>query len=245
MGFVIDSMTFFVSAVLLSFMRVGYAKGAFKENIYNISREMGRAIKKSVLVEIKEGIRYLLQHKKIHFVIGVLFLLFSAIGASYPVTVVFIQKTLGTATRHLGLLIMFFGTGLFLGTLLYGRFGHLFAKTKAIFMCLAIGGFVFTLFVISVSSYPALPVVMSLAALFGLSISPIIVSSNTIVHELIPEELRGRAFSSLEAVMHLAFLIFMLLVAILAEFIETSYVLIAVGALCLYAGIFGLRKVKG
>ena len=245
MGFVINSMAFFISALILSFMRVGYKEKAFKENIYNISRKIGEAIKKSIFVEMKEGVMYLLQHRKMHFVIGVLFLLFSAIGASYPVTVVFIQKSLGTATRHLGALAAFFGAGLFLGALLYGRLGHLFSKTKAIFLSLATGGIMLVLFVVSVSAYSVFPLVACLAGLFGLSVAPIIISSNTIVHELMPEELRGRAFSSLEAVMHLAFLIFMLLASILADYVDTLYILITVSASCIYAGVFGLRKVKG
>lgn len=244
-GLIIDSITFFTSAALLSFMRVGYAKKEFKENIYDISREIGQAIKKSVFMEIKEGIRYLLQHKKMHFVIGILFLLWSAIGASYVVVIAFIQKTLGTATRHLGLLAIFFGLGLFLGSLIYGRLGHLFSKTRAMFLSLTLGGIALVQFIIFVVAYPYFYIATSLAAFFGLFIAPIMISSNTIVHELMPEELRGRAFSSLEAVMHLAFLIFMLLVSVLAEFIDTSYILISVGVLCVYAGIFGLRKVRG
>ncbi len=250
-AFVIDSTTFFVSALFISFMRIDYRRGEFKKNIYYISREIGQvsreigeAIKKSVFMEIKEGIGYLLQHRKMHFIIGTLFLLWSAIGASYIVVIVFVQQTLGTATKHLGLLAVFFGTGLFIGSLAYGRFGHLFSKTKAIFLSLALSGIVIVQFVIFVMAYPVFHVVAGLAAIFGLFVAPIMISSNTIVHELMPEELRGRAFSSLEAVMHLAFLIFMLLVSILAEFIDTSYILIVVGVLCGYAGIFGLRRIN-
>ncbi len=243
-GFIIDSMTFFISAALLFFMRVDYIKGKFRENIYNISREIGQAIKKSIFMEIKEGVRYLVQHRKMHFVVGILFLLWSAIGASYVVVIVFVQRTLGTATRHLGLLVVFFGLGLFGGSLIYGRLGHLFSKTKVIFLSLILSGIAVIQFVVFVMAYPFFHIAAALATFFGLFVAPIMISSNTIVHELMPEELRGRAFSSLEAVMHLAFLIFMLLVSALTEFIETSYVLITVGASCIYAGIFGLRRIR-
>jgi MFS family permease len=68
------------------------------------------------------------------------------------------------------------------------------------------------------------------------------ISSNTMVHELIPDELRGRIFSSLEAVMHLAYLIFMVASAILAERVDNFYILIAVGIMFVCAGITGIRK---
>lgn len=241
-GFFIDSMTFFISAFFLSFMKVDYKKGALGDNIYYIGRGIKEAIKKSVFMEIKEGVVYLLGHRKMHFVIGTLFLLWSVIGASYVVAIVFIQQALGTATRHLGLLAVFFGLGLFLGALVYGRFGHLFSKTKAIFLCLALSGVAIIQFVIFTIAHPVFYLVGALAAVLGLFIAPIMISSNTIVHELIPEELRGRAFSSLEAVMHLAFLIFMVLASVLAEIIPIWYVLITVGALCSFAGISGLKR---
>jgi len=243
-AFIINSITFFISALLLSFMKVEYIKGPIKERVYYIGKEIKEAVKKSIFMEIKEGIRYMLQHKRMHFVIGILFLLWSGIGASYVVLIVFVQQVLGTATKHLGLLVVFFGSGLFLGSLIYGRFGNLISKTKAIFLSLALSGIIIIQFVIFLGVYSSFYIAATLAAVFGLFIAPVMISSNTIVHELMPEELRGRTFSSLEAVMHLAFLIFMLLVSILAEFINTSYILIIVGALCTYAGIFGLKRVR-
>ncbi|MBN1405924.1 MAG: MFS transporter, partial [Candidatus Omnitrophica bacterium] len=241
-AFFIDAATFFMSAGLLLLMKSSRAKTALKDNIYYIGMELKQAIKKSIFSEIKDGIHYMLLHKKMHFVIGILFLLWSAIGASYVVIIIFVQNALGTATKHLGLLAMFFGAGLFCGSLLYGRFGSMVSKTKAIFLSLSLSGFFIMQFVIFVAAYPFFYVAAGLAFVFGMFVSPIMISSNTIVHELMPQDLRGRAFSSLEAVMHLAFLIFMILVSILAERIDTSYILIVVGMMCIYAGALGLKK---
>jgi hypothetical protein len=63
-------------------------------------------------------------------------------------------------------------------------------------------------------------------------------------HETMPKEARGRIFSSLEAVIHLAFLIFMFLAAYAAKYIERFWIVIAVGAcfsLCGLAGILSKR----
>jgi len=82
-----------------------------------------------------------------------------------------------------------------------------------------------------------------IALFFGAAVSPIIISSNTIVHELIPEEAHGRVFSSLEAVVHLAYLVFMLLSALLAEFISSFSILLIVGLVFIVSGVMGLRRI--
>ena len=69
--------------------------------------------------------------------------------------------------------------------------------------------------------------------------SPIVVSSNTLVHEALPEDIRGRVFSSLEAVAHLGFLVFMLLTSLLAEFIDRMWILIFVGIIFTACGVTG------
>jgi len=79
--------------------------------------------------------------------------------------------------------------------------------------------------------------------LFGGAVSPILISSNTIVHELIPEEAHGRVFSSIEAVVHLAYLVFMLLSALAAEFISSFSILIIVGLVFILSGTLGIRRV--
>lgn len=240
-GLIIDAATFFISAILLSFIRIRKEGPKVKENIYLLGRRMKEVVVTSVLGEIKDGLAYLFSHRKMHFIIAFLFLLWSGIGASYVVMIVFIQKALASATRHLGLLAMLFGAGLFCGSVIYGKFGQRISKAKAISLSLVLGGMFLVNFVLLVDIYKSFYLAAITAFLFGTSLSPIMISSNTIIHELIPDELRGRIFSSLEAVMHLAFLIFMLACSILAEFVNPSFMLLIVGMVFAYCGILGLR----
>ncbi|HDP16446.1 MAG TPA: MFS transporter [Candidatus Omnitrophica bacterium] len=242
-GFLIDAGTFFMSSILIFSMSAKQPVSAIGKDLYAIGKEIGEKIKKSVFVDIKEGIMYIVKHKSLHFVIWTFFILWSAIGASYAVVIVFVQTALGTATRDLGLLAVFFGAGLLTGTLLYGKYGSLLSKTKAIFLSLILGGVIIVNFTIFVTAYPAFLVAAAIAFIFGISIAPISISANTIIHEIIEHELRGRVFSSLEAVMHLAFLIFMLTSSIVADLINGSWVLIAVGFSCAYLGYMGFKKV--
>lgn len=240
-GLFIDAATFFISAVLVSFIRIRKKTKELKEDIYKLGRRVKEIIWTSVIAEIKDGIKYLFSQRRMHFVIALFFLLWSGMGAGYVVAIVFIQKALASATRHLGLLAMLFGIGLFCGSVIYGKFGQRASKTKAIFLSLVLGGISLVGFVIFVGMYKNFYLAAIIAFLFGASISPVIISPYAIVHELIPDELRGRIFSSLEAVMHLAFLIFMLAASILAEFIDTSCILLAVGIVFACCGILGLR----
>ena len=209
-----------------------------------MSRNVKDIIKHSVFDEITHGIKHIMAHKRMRFIIGLLFILASGIGASHVVIIVFIQNALSSVTKDLGLLVMFFGIGLFCGALFYGKVGEKFSKVKAIFLSLILGGIFLIQFIVLVNIFESFFTAATVALFFGAAVSPIIISSNTIVHELIPEEAHGRVFSSLEAVMHLAYLIFMLISAILAEFISSFYILLLVGCVFIVVGIFGIRRRK-
>lgn len=240
-GLIIDAATFFISAILLSFIRTKKEAPKIKENIYLLGRRVKEVIVTSVLGEIRDGLTYLFSHRKMHFIIALLFLVWSGIGASYVVMIVFIQKALASVTRHLGLLAMLFGMGLFCGSIIYAKFGQRFSRARAISLSLVLGGLFLVGFIVFVNIYKSFYLAAVIVFLFSASLSPLMISSNTIVHELIPDELRGRIFSSLEAVMHLAFLIFMVAVSILAEFVNSFYILLAVGIIFSYSGLLGLK----
>jgi len=241
-GLYIDAATFFISAALIFFIRIKETAKGVREGIYALGRHVKEIVATSVFGEIRDGLTYLFSHRRMHFVIALLFLLWSGLGASHVVIIVFIQKALASATRGLGLLIMFFGTGLFCGSLAYGRYGQGFSKAKAIFSSLILSGIFLSVFVFAVGRSGNFYYAAIITFLFGASLSPIMISSNTIVHELIPEELRGRVFSSLEAVMHLAYVIFLVASSVLAEFISTFYILITVSVIFTYFGILGLMR---
>ncbi len=232
-GFYIDSFTFFLSAAMLfliSVKEINAASGEAKNN----------AKHKPMFREFAEGINYILRDLKVLFVSGIQFLLMSGVGAVYVVIIVFIQETLGSATRHLGFLVMFLGAGLFLGSVLFGGFGKEFSKTKVIFSSLVLCGIIIIGFTLLVKLFSSFWVAALLAFIIGLSISPIAISNNTLLHEVIPSEMRGKVFSSLEIISHIAFLSFMFLSALLGEYLDRAWILIFIGALFSIFGIIGL-----
>ena len=242
-GFYLNSLTFLVSAVFIFLISKKFVASASLEEI---SKEIVEVIRKSVLQEVKEGIFYFIRKKDIRFTAGIIFALWSALGAVYVVVIVFVQKTLHSATKDLGLLVMFLGIGLFLGSLIYGKFGQRVSHYKIIFACLVASGIMLIIFALGIHYYPNFIIAAFLALCLGLIIAPIMIASNTIIHNVSDNEMLGKIFSSLEIVMHLGFLSFMFISSVLAEKFSHVLILVIVGCLLSLLGLASLifnRKV--
>jgi len=242
-GFYLDSLSFLISGVFIFLISKRFATAM---NFKEVSKEIVEVIRKSVFAEVKEGILYFIRKKDIRFTAGIIFALWSALGAVYVVVIVFVQKTLHSATKDLGLLVMFLGIGLFLGSLVYGKYGQRVSHYKMIFVCLIGSGIMLVIFALGIYYYPNFIVAAGLALCLGLIIAPIMIASNTIIHKVSDNEMLGKIFSSLEIVMHLGFLTFMFLSSMLAEKFSHVLILVSVGCLLSVLGLISLifnRKV--
>jgi len=239
-GFYIDSVTFFVSASLIAMMAQREFITGVRKDLVTTGEAFKSSLKESFIAEIKEGFGIFAKYSAMRFIAYVFFLLMAALGAISCVIIVFVQSAFGTSTRDLGFLGMFLVAGLFLGTLFYGRFGQKVPKKAAIFASFIASGIFIMAFTFFVGRYPNLPVAGILACLLGASASPIMSATNTLTHETIPEEMRGRIFSSLEAVIHLAFLVFMFGAAYAARYVDRFWILIICGCVFSVCGIAGM-----
>lgn len=238
-SFYIDAATYFISALSLSFISL---KG-LSEKIRSpgtIAQDIQEIIKKSIFFDLKEGLKFFFGHKAVSFVSNILFVVSAGVGVVYVVSIVFIQQELHTTTKYLGLLAMFVGGGLFLGTLVYGRVGQGIAKDKVIFIGLILSGVFLNLFTLGIKFYPSFILGGIICLFLGISTAPILVSANTLIHQIIPDNMRGRTFSSMEVVIHCAFLIFMFLGAMAAEGIGRMWVLVITSIIFLVYGLLGL-----
>jgi len=242
-GFFIDSLSFFFSAALIFLIKPAQAqdKGhGYREDFKLVGEAVEKALRKSVWIQVREGLMFIITFPKARFVMNTLFLLMAGAGAVFCVIIVFIQEKFGTVTADVGLLGMFLGIGLLFGSLMYGRFGQRFDKQKVILASFILSGLGVISFTLVVSEFPFYRIVGLLSIFVGMALSPIIISINTLIHETIPDEMRGRIFSSQEIVIHLAFLIFMLGTSILAEYIDRMWILVGCGAIFSIIGISGL-----
>ncbi len=242
-GFIVDGATFFFSALLLFSMDL---PSRLKINRFKISqaKEIVREVRKSFWIEMREGFEYLFKTRSIRFILLTLFILLSAAGSIYVVLIVFIQNTFHSVTKHLGVLAVFLGVGLFLGALAYGRWGKKAGATKTIFSCLLAGGLMLTAFTLLVQQYANIWIADVVALLLGLIVGPIFIASNTVAHMVSTDEMRGKVFSALEIVIHLAFLLAMLFSSWLSKQIDEMWILIGVGVIFSVIGIIGMFRLR-
>lgn len=234
-GFYLNALSFLISSLLIFLIAKRF--GSQNIDFMELSREIVETIRKSVFQEIKEGILYFIRKKDIRITASIMFILWSALGAVYVVMIVFVQDVLKSATKDLGLLVMFLGIGLFTGSVLYGRFGQRLSHYKIIFSSLALSGAMLIIFTLTINRYPCFFTAASLAFLLGNTISPIMIASNTIIHKASDNEMMGKVFSSLEIVMHLGFLLFMFISSLLAEKFSHTAILITIGCIFSIVGI--------
>jgi len=238
-GFYVDSITYFISAVMLSSVAIRFKRAG---NFSAPREKLRKILKKTILGDIKEGLLYLRDHRDIRMVANTMFLLMAGVGSIYIIIIVFVQEALGSSTEHLGLLAMFLGAGLFLGSLAYGRFGAGLSKKDVISFGLFITGLVIVVFSVVLKWWPSFFAAAILSVVLGMFASPIIVSSNTLLHEVMKDEMRGRIFSSLDVIMHIAFLVFMVLTSLAGEWIGKAAVLITIGAIFSMIGLIRLVR---
>lgn len=242
-GFYLDGLSFFISASLIFFIS---KRNASPVNLIKIGGDIMEVIKKSVASEIKEGAMYFVNQREIRLTAVILFIISSALGVVSVVSIVFVQNTLHSATKDLGLLIMFLGLGLFCGSVAYGRFGERFSQYKIIFASFILSGIMLIVFAYGLERNPHFIPAALLSFFLGLFASPILIASNTIIHKASDDEMRGKIFSSLEIVMHLGFLLFMYISSILAERFSHVLILVIIGCIFCVLGalsMFYQRKI--
>jgi len=172
------------------------------------------------------------------------FILLSAVGAIYVVSIVFIQGVFGSKTMHLGSVAVSLCIGLFLGVLIYGRWGKKEYWDKTIFSCFSAGGVVLIAFAAVVQHYPVIWFAVGLALILGMIVGPIFIASYSMVHIFCEDKMRGKIFSTLEIVIHFAFLVAMLGSSWMTRFISEGSVLIGAGAIVMVTGLIGFIKAR-
>lgn len=232
-GFFLDAGTFFLSALLLFQLRSASRKTAKYPSMVGLS-QIGR--------DMKEGYDYLIQHKDMRFVLQTLFMLLAAAGAVYVVIIAFIQEAFGSVTKDIGILTPCLGAGLFVGSLIYGKWGKAWDWKHVIYTCLFVGGIMLLVFTQVVTRTATLMPAMGLAFLLGLVIGPIFVAANTLTHLFCHDHMRGKVFSALEIVIHLAFLVAMLLSAWCADFFSITAILTTVACLLIIVGFLNIIR---
>lgn len=238
-GFIWDAVTFFLSGALVFSISIPKPVHFVEIHLIQRSEEFIGRIRKSILTEMREGLNYVLRKQQLRTVIQMFFVLLAASGSVYVVIIVFIQETFQSTTKDLTVLALALGGGLLTGAFFYGKWGQWQNWLKTIFRCLFAGGIMLALFAFLVHRFSNILMAMGLAFIFGMVIGPIFIATNTAAHLFSDSQMRGKVFTTLEMVIHFAFLTAMLVSSFLAGFVSYVWILVGVGGILVLFGLWG------
>ena len=251
-GFLVDAATFLISAVSIYLIGRNYKprQVSIREEAFGIGRVIVNGLKYTfgggIISDVKKGFEYLGKNREIKRLIGVSFLLWGLLGGIYATGIVFIQESLGSATADLGMLVVFLGIGILLGSLMWGKLGIEMDRFKMLYSSLI--ALSFFLFVFAVALRFPLPhkfgIAGAIAFILGLSASPIMMLSQTIIHETADEGMMGRMFGIIEIIVHFAFVVAMFISSLLAEFFSEGSILILWAGIGIGIGVDGLLRLR-
>jgi len=241
-AFFIDALTFLISGVAIILIRTNKNAAFNPKDIIAAGKDAIIKVKNSFMHETKEGIKYILSSKETLYAAKMQFILFALIGSLYTIFIVFIQKTLSTVTFDLGWLAVGCGAGLFGGSLFYGKIGSKVPIQKTINLSLLASSICLVTFVSLLKFYPYKLFAFISCFVLGVIASPIIIAVNTLIHNESENKFWGRIFSSLEIIIHIAFIIFMFTASYLAEKFTPFTIIIAVGIITMFLSLIFLRE---
>ncbi|MEO0077937.1 MAG: MFS transporter, partial [candidate division WOR-3 bacterium] len=244
-GFYIDSLTYVVSVIvlLLVFRRLAsnwHPSPARPVEVNALLDQQSRMLR-----ELREAWEQVRRGPSVLFVYISVLLMVLLGAAVFVLYVPVIQGSrelagLNLGTRGVGFVAAIGSVGLVLSSMGYGLAGHRIRKHQVILACYLVLGLVALGLAVSRSFGPVVPLVF----VAGLALSPILIAMDTLLHESVPEEVRGRIFSAREWILHLAFAVAALAVGQLTNFFPPRRLLGAIGLLVALASIAGFALAR-
>jgi len=152
--------------------------------------------------------------------------LFCLIGATiYVLVVSLVQHELGRGTAGVGLMAATLGVGTLVGAVFYSSVGQRLSRTIVIAVCLGLVGMLLVLFSM-VSSTSKL---MFISFLGGIFLAPIPIAQDTLLHEHLSENERGRIFGIRDWIVNLFFATGSLILGFLSSAMTIDEALVYMG----------------
>ncbi len=236
LAFVIDSLSFLVSAVAIVLIVVPREASAPSAEEGTKQESEASAIRK-VWDEMVVGLKALFLNKTMATISVVFMVTMLGVGAINVLWITFLKTSFGFQSSELAWRIAVMDTGFSLGmilaTVVAGNFLSSFAPKWFVAWGLIVAG-VCTLPLGYVPSYWAL---VALMFLVGASVAPINSAASTLVQIIVPNNQMGRVSGGLQTVIDGATLISMSLAGALGAAIGIPLVFVIGGVLCLMGGL--------
>ncbi len=220
-AFTLDGLSFFLSAAFI-------ARVSAPQAVERVSGGVGDTLK-----ELGDGLKFLARQRMLIGVMTTFSVTMLGIGSVNVLIVPFLINHLRVPTTAMGFIEAAQVIGMVLGSALVAV---LAARLKA--NQIIVGGIM--LVGLFVGLFGASPVIgLCLLALFfiGLFITPVQAASATLLQELVPDEMRGRASSAMNTVITLASVISMACAGLLGDWMGVRQVFYLAGGITIFAGL--------
>lgn len=205
-GFYIDAGTYLFSAICLSF--ISLPRG-IDERVSYKSPNFFIAFKK-VFSELNEGLKYIFHNYIVRYIVSSFFILMGGAGPLFVSFTVFVKTAFKEIPGALGIIYSAQGLGWVLGMIFLNRHRKKLAGTTIIFW----GVFIPAIFLMLFSYFLKLQLTTQILFIYiaicslilGIAIGPFLIAQDTVLHQILPDRLRGRIFSARGAISTLFFL---------------------------------------
>lgn len=236
-GFCLDGLTFFLSAIALAMIAVVF-KRSTDAGIPGLPDRTFVRVFTKMLVDVKEGFKLIIAKREITFVMGSVVALTLVAGSVYVLAVPIIQTELQRGAFSYGTLGAIMAVGMVVGSFLYGNFGSKMRKSTVIIVGFGIIG----VFMIVFSALRSFLVTSCVIIVSGVVLAPIVITQDTLLHEVVPEEVRGRIFGTREWTLNGLFMLSAVTMGSIAEVTSTRATLRGVGILVFLLAVIALAS---
>lgn len=248
-AFIIDGITFGISAFMLYIMKANL-KERVKKELPLKPQGLFLMIKNNLLEifkEILQALKHIFKERNLGFAMVTIFLMIIAGSVVYVLAVPTIQQDMAWGTRGVGVLAAVGAIGLLMGAYIAGTLGHYIDLKLLIIYC-------FVLISLGLFAFPFINQFYQfiiIALIVGIAASPVFIGQDTLIHHYADEEIRGRIFSFRDWLLNLTFVVGALIVGLLSTFIAKKYLFIIFGSIVLMLSLAGFilivrtKNVKG
>jgi DHA3 family macrolide efflux protein-like MFS transporter len=228
-AFILDAITFGVSALLLSVMKVQFTEKIKEEKPLEpvgFLRLVRDGLRK-VWDELRHAVQLIFQEKNLGFAMASIFLMIIAGSVIYVLVIPTVQQEMAWGTSGVGILAAVGALGLLAGAYLIGIFGHHFDLKIVVLVCFVLIGGALVIFPI-LNHFWMFVVTMLIG---GVALSPVFIGQDTLIHRHADEFIRGRMFSIRDWILNGSFVAGGLIVGFLATLVKKDYLFIIFGIL--------------
>ncbi len=229
-AFIANSIGYFSSAVALVFMIVPHTA---------VQRVSAGAVR-TVMAEMRAGLTFLFTNRTTLGVVIMMTVSQLGIGAFIVVWVPFLQRYYGLGAEGVGLIDSVFGGGMVLGGLILGTLSRRVKKTILAPVAMLLMG----LFALPIGYSPTFFILLLLNFLFGIVLVPVQSALTTLMQLAVPDAMRGRVSSGLNAMINTGGLISMAFASFFGELVGLRVLLALVGVVIMLAGGLGFGLLK-